>query len=133
MKLYKPFDVRDRFKGFKSKEKPESSNLLKKCIDYSLIQYGDMSTVLTLEKFQAAYRLIMETPRQYTIPEQYMIDFYKQHYGILPNAILPNGIQMGDPIFDEMNSILPSCEHEPIDIGFVTPKMVCKKCDKDIT
>jgi hypothetical protein len=24
------------------------------------------------------------------------------------------------------------CEHDPIDVGFAKPKMVCKKCDKDL-
>lgn len=27
---------------------------------------------------------------------------------------------------------ISTCEHEPIDVGFTTPKMVCKKCDKDL-
>lgn len=25
-----------------------------------------------------------------------------------------------------------SCIHDPVDIGFTTPKLVCKKCDKDL-
>jgi len=25
-----------------------------------------------------------------------------------------------------------SCEHDPIDVGFAKPKMVCRKCDEDL-
>jgi hypothetical protein len=38
---------------------------------------------------------------------------------------LPIGIE--DSTFFEIE-----CNHEPIDIGFMMPKIVCKKCDKDL-
>jgi len=31
-----------------------------------------------------------------------------------------------------LGEFVKECKHEPIDIGFVAPKMVCKLCDKDL-
>jgi hypothetical protein len=61
---------------------------------------------------------------------------YRLKYGVDPengkHASQYNKIQMskvGDP-----NSFPDAleCEHEPINVGFATTKMVCKKCDKDL-
>lgn len=29
-------------------------------------------------------------------------------------------------------NVLTTCKHEPVDVGFAVPKLVCKKCNKDL-
>lgn len=55
----------------------------------------------------------------YSLPRNLHVDLEK----LAGTSI--HGVWVDEPISTE-------CEHEPIDVGFVKPKMVCKKCDKDL-
>lgn len=120
MKPYKPFAVRERFKGF---EEPEELKGVKDEFYAEAFQ--------RLQKKQIDFnRINSESGYDKLIKDLY----WGERVVKIPSygAILPNGISMGDPIIDEMESWPKECEHEPIDVGFTNPKMVCKKCDKDL-
>lgn len=107
MKPHKPFLVRDRFKGFKPEEKNDTNSTTAEAIHF-----------------------LNESWNLRLLQEQITAELF---FGIAPSSyctVIPNGIILEDAIFDELDS--PPCEHEPIDIGFITPKMICKKCDEDL-
>ena len=35
-------------------------------------------------------------------------------------------------LLNEENKQIDICDHDPVDVGFSKPKLVCKKCDKDL-
>lgn len=114
MKPHKPFQIRDRFKGFKEEIEPIPPNPHK--------QFDRVFNGLIKEMYYG--QRIMEIPSYRNISIGSSVTF--------DNMPIYNGIDMNHCIIEETESWPKECEHGLIDVGFTNPRMVCKKCDKDL-
>lgn len=116
------FDDWDHFKGdFKSR--PEKSTV-----------GAEVSDFMDAARYIAAGTYGRFGGGMYSVPQmQKTVNYlYYSNVGDPTKApeLLPKlrGMSIGEAVFDEHME----CNHDPIDVGFAKPKMVCKKCDKDL-
>lgn len=109
------YDIADHFKGTFHKEEK------KKLLGNDIFEWFCPIKSVIMEEFKKVYRdaLIYGT-------SVIKVD----SDGTIENVTLDPGLQV---FFDEeLGALEVECVHEPIDVGFVKPKIVCKKCDKEI-
>lgn len=115
MKL-KDIDDWDHFKGdFKSRPKKEESKETKDhCRDVYNYVYANINSMYG--KFGNQSSNLNQMHKMYN---SFYIDMLL--YG---SATVK--VSVDDPAPE------PTCDHDPIDVGFAKVKMVCRKCDKDL-
>jgi len=105
MNSNKKFNTRDYFKGFNNN-------------DYSFDELEKISKEAALYPLTSGSSMVSNSNDKLHYPLFEDLDIY---YAKTPSTEI-------EPI----PFTIPECIHEPIDVGFVGVKLVCKKCDKDL-
>lgn len=50
----------------------------------------------------------------------------------IKTATIEEAQALGARLYGEITAKVPSCQHEPVNVGFMHRKMVCKKCDLEL-
>lgn len=132
MKMNKPFEIEDHFKGNFTKEK--ECPVVQNAFDYiNGVEAGEIEIEGDTDYWPGKASASFDYYKPKPITSETLKDMQKD-----PDLDKFFGQDLGSIEVTNpgkmaiIKGFVEDCSHEPIDVGFATPKMVCKKCDKDL-